>query len=187
MPPGPPPGRSRDGGPPPPPEMTSGRGRSPMPSIPAPPGFNLESLSAPPEDEDDDDIGIAGGLGSLGMPPPAAVDESQRGRRVFSPENAESTADRMPFGGGSGSRSERTFDLSQPPGAATEMPRRAGSSGSDSESGNLESTVSKLLPALVREMLEDYCERHFKSLARDVIATELRRLADEKARHLVDN
>lgn len=43
------------------------------------------------------------------------------------------------------------------------------------------------LPAWVRQAVEDYCERHFKSLAREVIASELRRLADEKARHLVDN
>lgn len=46
--------------------------------------------------------------------------------------------------------------------------------------------LAKELPAWVRQAVEDYCERHFKSLARDIIATELRRLADEKARHLVD-
>ena len=43
------------------------------------------------------------------------------------------------------------------------------------------------MPNWVRQAVEDYCERHFKSLAREVITAELRRLADEKARHLVDN
>lgn len=54
-------------------------------------------------------------------------------------------------------------------------------------SASLRSRLEAQLPALVRQALEDYCERHFKSLAREVIANELRRLADEKARHLVDN
>lgn len=51
----------------------------------------------------------------------------------------------------------------------------------------LRALLDERLPSLARQTIEDYCERHFKSLARDIIATELRRLADEKARHLVDN
>lgn len=47
--------------------------------------------------------------------------------------------------------------------------------------------LTRDLPELVRRVVEDYCDRHFKSLAREFIASELRRLADEKARHLVDN
>lgn len=43
------------------------------------------------------------------------------------------------------------------------------------------------LPQLVRESVESYCAIHFPKLAREVITTELRRLADEKARHLIDN
>lgn len=57
--------------------------------------------------------------------------------------------------------------------------------------GTTSATVSQItlaqLPAWVRQAVEDYCERHFKSLAREVLTSELRRLADEKARHLVDN
>ena len=52
--------------------------------------------------------------------------------------------------------------------------------------GTLED-LTRDLPELVRKIVEDYCERHFRSLAREFIASELRRLADEKARHLVDN
>ncbi len=39
----------------------------------------------------------------------------------------------------------------------------------------------------VRQAVEAYCDRHFRSLAIEVITAELRRLADEKARHLVDS
>ncbi|MEN9836323.1 MAG: hypothetical protein RL011_2516 [Pseudomonadota bacterium] len=57
--------------------------------------------------------------------------------------------------------------------------------------GTASATVSQItmaqMPAWVRQAVEDYCERHFKSLAREVLTSELRRLADEKARHLVDN
>ena len=38
----------------------------------------------------------------------------------------------------------------------------------------------------VRQAVESYCDRHFRSLAIEVITAELRRLAEEKARHLVD-
>jgi len=40
--------------------------------------------------------------------------------------------------------------------------------------------------AAVRHAVEDYCARHFRSIAREVISAELKRLAEEKARHLVD-
>jgi len=51
----------------------------------------------------------------------------------------------------------------------------------------VEESVEDQLPALVQKAIEVYCERHFKTLAREVITNELRRLAEEKARHLVDN
>ena len=38
----------------------------------------------------------------------------------------------------------------------------------------------------IRQAVEAYCEKHFRSLAIEVISAELRRLAEEKARHLVD-
>jgi len=51
----------------------------------------------------------------------------------------------------------------------------------------IENIVNERLALLVREAVEDYCDRHFNSLAKEVIGSELRRLADEKARHLVDS
>lgn len=43
------------------------------------------------------------------------------------------------------------------------------------------------LPQLVRESVESYCAIHFPKLVREIVTAELRRLADEKARHLIDN
>jgi hypothetical protein len=43
------------------------------------------------------------------------------------------------------------------------------------------------LPQLVRESVESYCAIHFPKIAREIVTNELRRLADEKARHLIDN
>ena len=59
--------------------------------------------------------------------------------------------------------------------------------GEGTTSANLSQITMAQLPTWVRQAVEDYCERHFKSLAREVLTSELRRLADEKARHLVDN
>ena len=43
------------------------------------------------------------------------------------------------------------------------------------------------LPALVSLAVQEYCEKHFAALAREVISAELRKLMEEKSRHLVDN
>ncbi len=43
------------------------------------------------------------------------------------------------------------------------------------------------LAILVRQAVEDYCSRHFSALAREIITAEIRRLTEERSRHLVDN
>lgn len=43
------------------------------------------------------------------------------------------------------------------------------------------------LPALVSQAIHEYCDLHFGPLAKAVITDELRRLAEEKTRQLVDN
>jgi len=40
---------------------------------------------------------------------------------------------------------------------------------------------------LIKSTIEDYCARHFPEIAREVILSEVRRLADEKSRLLMDN
>lgn len=50
----------------------------------------------------------------------------------------------------------------------------------------LEDFISAEAPVIVRKAVEAYCEKHFAELAKAVLTAELRRLADEKARLLVD-
>lgn len=56
-------------------------------------------------------------------------------------------------------------------------------SGSAAEASQLNQEV---LAREIRKAVEEYCAKHFRSLAIEVITAELRRLAEEKARHLVD-
>lgn len=53
--------------------------------------------------------------------------------------------------------------------------------------GVLEPLIRDELAKMVREEVEEYCSRHFQALAREVITAEIRRLSEEKSRHLVDN
>lgn len=58
---------------------------------------------------------------------------------------------------------------------------------SQREEEMMRAAVETRLADLVSLAVREYCEQHFRSLAREFIAIELRRLADEKARYLVDN
>ena len=107
---------------------------------------------------------------------PVATDDRRRGRRAFS-----------------GSPSDPGEDAGAPAFAQVMMPAYPQGRELIETEVNVEqmraevlARLESVLPSLVRDAVESYCERHFKSLAREVIATELRRLADEKARHLVD-
>jgi hypothetical protein len=53
-------------------------------------------------------------------------------------------------------------------------------------SAAVEALVRNELPTLVDRAVERYCVEHFKSAAREALTAELRRLAEEKARYLVD-
>jgi CheY-like chemotaxis protein len=52
--------------------------------------------------------------------------------------------------------------------------------------GILEPLIKDELAALVKQAVEEYCQNHFNSLVKEVITAEIRRLADERTRHLVD-
>ena len=43
------------------------------------------------------------------------------------------------------------------------------------------------LEGMVRQLVEEYCAKHFSPLAREVITSEIRRLTEERSRHLIDN
>ena len=57
---------------------------------------------------------------------------------------------------------------------------------SDEIRRQLEDLVEKELAVLVREAVERYSAKHFNDLAREIILREIRRLTEERARHLVD-
>ena len=38
----------------------------------------------------------------------------------------------------------------------------------------------------IRKAVEDYCKKHFATIAREVLTSELRKLAEERSRHLMD-
>lgn len=42
------------------------------------------------------------------------------------------------------------------------------------------------IEAEVRKIVEEYCKKHFASIAREVLTAELRRLAEERSRYLLD-
>jgi CheY-like chemotaxis protein len=110
-----------------------------------------------------------------GEPPPLATDERRKGRRAFTGAPPFALEDDS---GAKAFRPPLPDEERQHSGNLPGMP--------DTVPEELVRRLEAQLPALVREAVEAYCERHFKSLAREVIAAELRRLADDKARHLVD-
>jgi CheY-like chemotaxis protein len=162
----------------------AGTGARPIAGEPPSQRFSLD-------DEDGDGLDLGGGEGQDGDGVPY--------------EPAPAPLPRIPpsagFGHGPGGGSDDGFDLDlgdprEPapksagfgPGGGTGA-RRSPASEPVGVAGldELRELVGAELPDLVRRAVVEYCERHFKGLAREVIAAELRRLADERARHLVDN
>jgi CheY-like chemotaxis protein len=125
--------------------------------VPPPPGFGK-----PGDLGDLSDIGFMSQSSDMDMSPPA----------------------RMPTDYRPAQGSSRSTLPPQPPPAA---PAIRPEDYLDKIAKLVEDSVDDRLPPLVRKAIEDYCDRHFKTLAREVITGELRRLAEEKARHLVDN
>jgi CheY-like chemotaxis protein len=142
-------------------------------------------------------------------PPPAGiVDQARKGRKAFGDEErsgaSRAAADARtpppppPAGAPSGGSNAVTPLPPIPPslgtglgaleeGAGEFVPISTGTARAATRGGSLGGGLDdEQLGAWVRQAVEDYCARHFKSLAREIIASELRRLADEKARHLVD-
>ncbi|MCX6110549.1 MAG: response regulator, partial [Proteobacteria bacterium] len=135
------------------------------------------------------------------IPPPPAINEAQRGRRAFGGPGPDRTVAATSVDGpGAGvplpPPAPLSFKVDGDAGAYANaaivhgptINKKFQHGGAGSGGGSVDSSLlASELPPLVRQAVEDYCERHFKSLAREIIAAELRRLADDKARHLVDN
>jgi len=99
------------------------------------------------------------------------IDERKRGKKAFVAANGGDDEDAAYQAADPGRSSASTDSMMQ-----SELVGR-----------RLQGFLEEEAPALFRKVIEDYCARHFNKLAREILTTELRRLADEKARLLVDS
>jgi CheY-like chemotaxis protein len=133
---------------------------------------NTDTGGAAPQD-------FAGfGGGRFSMPSMPEIELGQRGRPAFDLSSSDSSDLQKSF-----SQSENLKDLTNltmAPGRFEQNNANAGLSDS------IEALIKAELPALVGRAVERYCAEHFKGAAREALVAELRRLADEKARYLVD-
>lgn len=157
----PPPSAARLQTPPPPPQSSTPPPPAAASTVPPPPQFRVApEWTAPPPPPST----MAGSQNDQTRTQPLPViDQTKRGQRAFSLDDDGAVP--MP---------PVPPVVAQPP--APPAISREGA----------ESMLREELERMVRQSVEEYCERHFAELARDVIAKELRRLADERARFLVD-
>ena len=110
----------------------------------------------------------------MGVPPTPELEPARKGRPAFL--DNDSTRSR-----GRGGPAHPMADI-----PAMGSPTMASGSPVAGISAAMESLVRDELPVLVDRAVERYCAEHFREIAREVLTTELRRLAEEKARYLVD-
>lgn len=119
-----------------------------------------------------------------GPPPTPEVEPARKGRPAFEAPSLDAVAGRSalpttPQSPGMQPAASSVARAGQP--QVPVMPNtNAGLSAA------VEAFVRDELPALVDRAVERYCVENFKSVAREVLTAELRRLAEEKARYLVD-
>ena len=130
---------------------------------------------------------------SLGDDPPLGsnlsapeIEPGRKGRPAFD-LGADSRFVESPFGGSdTGAQTSPANRVAA--GGAIQPSSPVQSSGNQVSglSAAVEALVRNELPTLVDRAVERYCVEHFKSAAREALTAELRRLAEEKARYLVD-
>ena len=130
-----------------------------------------------------------------GAPPFPEVEPARKGRPAFESRQPDSSPPRASFAqqvGSSGSGESqpssdffggKSFGASPGSTSSPSFPQPHTNAGL---SAAVEAFVRDELPALVDRAVERYCVEHFKGVAREVLTAELRRLAEEKARYLVD-
>ena len=124
---------------------------------------------------------LEGDSPALGVPPIPEVEPARKGRPAF--------ADQEPSGARPQARATASNPMAGIPSMATPHlghPEMSSGSPIAGVSAAMESLVRDELPILVDRAVERYCAEHFRGIAREVLTAELRRLAEEKARYLVD-
>jgi CheY-like chemotaxis protein len=128
-------------------------------------------------------------LDSLPPLPADLVDSSRKGKKAF-----EGTEDTVPYGSAMAGISSSGINSSPSTLPPPPPPPRVSGGQSAAPAVALGQTGSSPQPqvpgpemqAALREAVLEYCQKHFKDIAIEVISAELRRLAEERARHLVD-
>jgi CheY-like chemotaxis protein len=114
------------------------------------------------------------------IPPQPQIEPDRKGRPAFDLNSQE-----LPV-----TPSPTSHLREQPAKVVDRSPPLADQQGSSSRvtgmSAAVEAFVLNELPPLVDRAVERYCIEHFKHVAREALTAELRRLAEEKARFLVD-
>ncbi len=92
---------------------------------------------------------------------------------------------KIPFGNDEQKSAQATPEpepakMFKPPAFKPEIPQMPARSEIDHDQ------VFAKLQREMQTLVKDYCEKNFKAIAREILTAELRRLAEEKARHLVD-
>lgn len=127
------------------------------------------------------ELGITGSLSDI--PPVPEVEPSRKGRPAFDLGNnhfePSNSAQLSPIEETQRSEVKEQKNFAAPAG-------QSGRSQVAGMSAAVEAFVLNELPPLVDRAVERYCIEHFKQVAREALTTELRRLAEEKARFLVD-
>lgn len=115
-----------------------------------------------------------------------STDTNRKGRRAFAEQASEAVKEKIVQEVAQTSSRQPTIGK-----AVTKQPvvaQREGAQGDQvAISEEVENLIANQLPHLIQKEVSRYCEEHFDELARSVVETELRRLAMERARHLVDN
>ena len=136
--------------------VPAARASSPEVPVEPPRGFALGRF-------DSEDNELPGGA----VPPPDA-DMTRRGRKAFDEMRAAAVVQPSPV------RPSEPVKSQQPSIAPAKVEAVLGP------------MIRDELAVMVRKAVEEYCVANFGSLAREVVLAEIRRLAEDKARHLTD-
>lgn len=200
--------------PPPPPPPTGLGAKTPLADESKMPAFKTTVVIPPPPNKRAAEA--SEGESEEGLPPPPKIDHSRRGQKAFpEPEPfsvnlsgssvlEDTVRAKLPDPGQqlppppapmSGSKLKSTAPppppqskeaqeqvrMTPPPPPPRNAPPAPAAPGDGSDGVSREE-----LTAMVRKAVEEYCSKHFAGLAREVIAAELRRLAEDRSRHFIE-
>jgi CheY-like chemotaxis protein len=182
----------------------------PLPPTPPAAGLNPHLPPLPTADAPESgEVNPAGALGEWSiskMTPGRGIEPELRGPAVFSEfdnvsphEDVSNLSAKLPLHDNSKKGKKAFVDQEIPirgggprPGSEPEFSRtepgfmEAGRSAAEPVMPLNIGMTREEIAQVIKNTVIDYCNSHFEALARDIITAELRRLAEEKSRHLLD-